>query len=407
MNTLWLEIHVQLRHHHKLVSTAQTLGMPEAHVLGHLACLWLGALEYAEDGDLWRGDEDASRRFIRILAGWSAEVDDLIAALRSDRWLDGWLIHDWLDYTGKYLVDKYKTRRRKLLVEIWAKHGRVYGRDASAADEGDAEAEKPEGSGREVAGKQAGSGREVTGNHSGSDREVGGNRSGRNASVSHKQQPLPLHLPETITLNPSTQESKKRKSPDNPSGGLGEATADAQRKERPKSPDPPNCRSFFSLVQESLRAEGLASDGEEPPGGNFTLKEVFDAFRLVLVFHGIATMNQFYARVKHCRVSPAEWLMLYLDKVHAVYRDRDGTTWLESRNADPVAMTVAALNPKPGIGQRHAPSNAARDLFMEIMRDSLLEQAGGKPRWQGKLSGPALALELSRRKGGRGKLKIV
>lgn len=400
MSTLWLKIHVQLRHHHKLISVARTLDMPEAHVLGHLACLWLGALEYAEDGDLWRGDEEASMRFVRILSGWPVEADPFVAALRSNRWLDGWLIHDWLDYTGKYLSDKYKSRRRRLLVEIWAKHGRVYGRDVSAGGNGDAGKELPE----ETIGNHPAPNR----NQSAPWREAGGNRSGRNASVQDKdkEQPLDKHSQEIKTLNPSTRETKKRKTPNNPSGGSGDEATDAAGRERPKSPDPPNRESFFSFSKEGLRVEGLETAKNEASCAGFTLKEVFDAFRPILAFHGIVTMNQFHARVKHCRTSPADWLMLYLDKVHAVYRDRGGTTWLEGGDADPVAMTVAALNPKAG-AKRHAPSNAARELFMEIMLDLSLARAGAMPRWQGKTSGPTLALELSRRKGGKGKLRNI
>ncbi|MDR0363304.1 MAG: hypothetical protein LBJ46_11575, partial [Planctomycetota bacterium] len=72
--------------------------------------------------------------------------------------------------------------------------------------------------------------------------------------------------------------------------------------------------------------------------------------------------------------------------------------------ADPVAMTVAALAGKDG-KSRHHPSDAARGLFIEIMTDHALEAAGHKSRWSNKTSGPTLSLELSRRKGARGKLK--
>jgi hypothetical protein len=154
-----------------------------------------------------------------------------------------------------------------------------------------------------------------------------------------------------------------------------------------------------------LRVEGSTATtiGKQPCGG-FSLKDVFDAFLPVLAFHGIVTMNQVHARVKHCRVNPAEWMMLYMDKIHAVYRDRGGTTWLEEGEADPVAMTVAALAGTNG-AKRHHPSDAARELFIEIMADRALAATGHKSRWSNKTSGHSLALELTRRKGARGKLK--
>lgn len=385
MADLWLEVHTKLLHHPKIIATAQRLGLLEAYVRGHLLGLWLGAMEHAEDGDLWRGDEDSTIRFVGILAGHPVDLPAFIEALKADRWLDGWLIHDWLDYTGKYLMDKYKTRQRKNLIRIWAKHGRIYGRN-NPDDDGNGDS--LEGSDREVGGNQAGGGREVSGNRPGSD-----------ASLQHK--PLTLHLPETITLNPPTQDPNKRKKP---KGGVGENAGIAERG-RPKSPDPPpGERAFCISDPEGLRVQGLTTHHKQPCGG-FSAKEVFEAFLPVLAFHGITVQSQFHTRIRHCRVSPAEWLMVYLDKVHAVYRDRNGKTLLDN-DADPVAMTVAALVPKKG-GKPHRPSDAARNLFMEIMVDAALTANGGTSRWSSKTSGPALALELSRRKGKQSKLKIT
>lgn len=399
MPNLWLEVRTKLRHHHKLISTALTLTMPEAHVLGHLVCLWLGALEYAEDGDLWRGNEEASIRFIGILAGKDGDVQAFVRILRAERWLDEWLIHDWLDYVGKYLTDKYKSRQRRRLVEIWSKHGRVYGHGGNGGDVEDDE-------GDEESGKRMGMVRAAGGKSAGTDREATGKWTGSNDPPQHKplQQPLPLQLQETRTLNPPAQDDQEKNSPNKPIGGLGDALSEAEASKRPKSPDPPVQGLFSISEKKGSRVQGCSAESEAAPCGGFALREIFEAFRPILSFHGILTQSQFQARIRHCRVAPAEWLMLYLDKVHAVYRERDGGAWLENSETDPVAMTVAGLRPKDG-AKRHFPSDAARGLFMEIMMDSALEQAGVKSRRQGRVTGQALALELGRRKGDRGKLK--
>lgn len=115
---LWIEVSVDLRWHPKLISSAKSLNIPKVYLEGHLVSLWSGALEYAEDGDLWRGDDDSSLRFFESLAEIPAEPQRFLDVLRLDRWLDGWLIHDWLDHAAKYLIARYSSHNRERLVEI-------------------------------------------------------------------------------------------------------------------------------------------------------------------------------------------------------------------------------------------------------------------------------------------------
>lgn len=361
MNTgLWLEVRVQLRGHHKLNASAKTLGIPRVYLLGHLVSLWLGVLEYAEDGDLWRGTEEKTLRFIESLAELPFDPARFVEVLRLDGWLDGWLIHDWLDYAGKYLHAKYKSHNRQRLVEIWTKHGRTYGRD-------------------------------------GEKRNGGGPRLGREwDAVGPSLEPdsaLPLTQdPQPTTLNPYTLDEKKG---ENPKGGVG------------GSPGPPDGAKekagFFNLLSEGSRVKGFVPTQAELTGGGVTHKEVFEAFMPLLNFHAILTLEAFYDRIKHCRTTPANWIMLFLDKIHAVYRDRDGSTLLDD-DADPVAMTVAGLVPKKG-GTKHHPTDAARQLFVEIMMDYGKGLKGEKSRWAGRVSASAITLELTRRKGKAGKIQ--
>lgn len=161
-------------------------------------------------------------------------------------------------------------------------------------------------------------------------------------------------------------------------------------------------KGFLFSKGEGLRVQGFVERQEQLTGGGFSHKEVYEVFIPLLVMHGIFSLEGFYARVKRSGVTPAEWMMLYLDKLQAVYRDRNGTTLLDD-DADPVGMTMSGLS--PGKNRRpHRPTEAARQLFLEIMMDSRNEAQGGKPKWRSRLSGPGITLELNRRKGRSGQV---
>jgi hypothetical protein len=355
--THWLEVRVQLRNHHKLASSARSLEIPRVNLLGHLVSLWLGVLEFAEDGDLWRGDEAKTLRFIASLAELSFDPERFVEALRLDGWVDGWLIHDWLDYAGKYLYAKYKSHNRKKLVEIWTKHGRRYGE-----------------------------GGDGVGMHVGCERDADGPGAGCDSSLPLTLNPIPS------TLNPYTLDETKINSP---KGGVGgNAAAEPEKQEN---------AGYSGFSFQGSRVKGAVATQAELTGDGVTHKQVYEAFLPLLIFHSILTLEAFFDRVKHSKTTPAQWMMLFLDKIHAVYRDRGGgTTLLDDDDADPVAMTIAGLVPKKG-GRRHYPTEAARQLFVEIMIDHDKADKGGKSRWAGRMSAPAITLELNRRKGKAGK----
>lgn len=91
--------------------------------MGHLHSLWHDALELAEDGDLslW------SDELIAESADYPGDAPQFVRLLQQHRWLDGKMIHDWLDYAGLYLIRKYSTHQRDRLILIWEKHGKNYG----------------------------------------------------------------------------------------------------------------------------------------------------------------------------------------------------------------------------------------------------------------------------------------
>jgi hypothetical protein len=66
-------------------------------------------------------------------------------------------------------------------------------------------------------------------------------------------------------------------------------------------------------------------------------------------------------------------------------------------------MTVAGLVPKKG-GHLHQPTEAARQLFLEIMLDYAKLQQGERSRWASCMSPLSITIELDRRKGKAGKI---
>lgn len=119
---IYVCIHTVLGRHPKMRDLARVLCEPIVHVKGYLVSLWSAALEMREDGDLsaW------SPAFVAQAAEYEGEID-FLAALQKTGWLDGKVIHDWVDYAGPYLRARYHQHNRERLVIIWKKHGRVYG----------------------------------------------------------------------------------------------------------------------------------------------------------------------------------------------------------------------------------------------------------------------------------------
>jgi len=409
MKELWLAISVDLVFHPKLICAAIELEVDDAHMLGILVRMWLMTFKYAKGGDLWRGDDDTTYRFVGVVTGYKGDVRRLVDVLQKNRWLDGWLIHDWLDYVGPFLIKSFKTSRRPWLVATWAKYGRSYG--ARNAQEGEQEGESgvdddppdgdpPNGGGltdqyAEADGNDSGSGQEVIRNQNGSEQEL---------------QPKPLYNPiprstnkreiEPKTLSPPAPGNKKRKALN---GGVGEIARVGDVLDGMKlSAEPAKDKGFLLFVKEGGRAEGLNTP--EFPLALVTVEDVYAVYRNLLRFHGILTTRLLREKITHCRVAPSTWIIMFQDKAHAVYRDRAGGPLIETEGADPVAMTIAALRPHKS-DKRHIGTEASTNLFTEVMIDFAQMCCGQNSVWQSRLSGVAIAFELDKRKGKRGRAR--
>lgn len=120
----WIESHTVLARHRKCLELAFDLNVKVVQVLGHLHALWHTVLEQQEDGDLSRWSD----AMIAQAALWEGEATEFVTRLREREWIDGHLVHDWIDYVGPYLIKKYSSGNVDRLKEIWLKHGYKYGK---------------------------------------------------------------------------------------------------------------------------------------------------------------------------------------------------------------------------------------------------------------------------------------
>lgn len=120
----WIESHSVLADHRKVRECAVLLGVKKVHLIGHLHCLWHKVIDLAEDGVI----TDWTPEDISYYAQWDGDPKIFYDALMG-RWIDEKngekVVHDWLDYSWKYLYRKYHTANPNRLKEIEKLHRRV------------------------------------------------------------------------------------------------------------------------------------------------------------------------------------------------------------------------------------------------------------------------------------------
>jgi len=97
---------------------AQELGIKQVYLSGHLHSLWHNVLEQQEDGNLINWPDE----LIAQMAAFDGDAKQFVFLLRKHKWLDGSLVHDWMDYAGKYLWRKYHTANPRKLKAIQKVH---------------------------------------------------------------------------------------------------------------------------------------------------------------------------------------------------------------------------------------------------------------------------------------------
>jgi hypothetical protein len=106
----WIESHQDLAQHPKVFTLQTALNADLPTAIGVLHLLWHFTLKFCwRDGDLSKYTADQ----IAHAVGWKGASADVLEALQESGWLDGMVVHDWMDYAGKIVRDRiYNNKRR-------------------------------------------------------------------------------------------------------------------------------------------------------------------------------------------------------------------------------------------------------------------------------------------------------
>ena len=109
----WIESHVGLNAHPKVFRLSVLIKKNKNETIGLLHRFWWWCLEYVETGDL----QKFSKPEIDAAMGVEAFADGLEKAGFIDK--EPFRVHDWLDFSGRYLTGKYRTQNPKKLKQIF------------------------------------------------------------------------------------------------------------------------------------------------------------------------------------------------------------------------------------------------------------------------------------------------
>jgi len=105
----WIEVHDNLREHHKTYALAAALKVERFAAVGLVVSLWTWAVIHAQDGDLSKYPDEA----IASACMWKKKPETLLNALKATGFMtDNMMIHDWEEYAGK-LIDRREANARR------------------------------------------------------------------------------------------------------------------------------------------------------------------------------------------------------------------------------------------------------------------------------------------------------
>lgn len=123
----WIESHTNLARHPKLIALRKKMRWSKFESVGFLHCLWHTVLEYAPNGVISALSPEVVAESLGMeLAVYQQAFDamlDVEVELLERRGKEVVLVHDWLDYAGRYLRDTKFKRRPDVYQEICALHG--------------------------------------------------------------------------------------------------------------------------------------------------------------------------------------------------------------------------------------------------------------------------------------------
>lgn len=116
----WIESHQGIERHPKTMKLSISMGWDIDQTIGKLHRLWWWCVDFAPDGNVSRHSAD----MVALAVGISSDMGEkFISSLFDAEFLDKtrknqFLIHDWLEYAGRYLRDTKFRRNPEKIQEI-------------------------------------------------------------------------------------------------------------------------------------------------------------------------------------------------------------------------------------------------------------------------------------------------
>lgn len=106
----WIELDDGIWDHYKTSRLCSLLGLSDVVVVGHLVSLWHFALRTAwRDASLELWGDDGIERGAR----WGGERGRFVAALRESGFMDGYVMHGWMERAGRLITDRLRKEAQR------------------------------------------------------------------------------------------------------------------------------------------------------------------------------------------------------------------------------------------------------------------------------------------------------
>lgn len=109
----WIESHQELERHPKTLDLINLMGWDLDTTIGKLHRFWWWCVDYAEDGDLRKHNDNRLSAAVGVLPSDSKRF---IEAMVQSGWIDRepyFRVHEWWEYIGEFLKAKYKNYPEK------------------------------------------------------------------------------------------------------------------------------------------------------------------------------------------------------------------------------------------------------------------------------------------------------
>ncbi len=117
----WIPIMTEFPRHRKVRKLADALGISVPQALGHVVAFWCNVLDLQPlDGNISKW----TKNDICVYSGWTGDPEKFFKAMTNDGdgFIDvtknGMFVHDWIDYTYRYLKTRFKTSHPEYLKKL-------------------------------------------------------------------------------------------------------------------------------------------------------------------------------------------------------------------------------------------------------------------------------------------------